>query len=254
MTEMLDAYAQAGFRNVEFFLGHVKDEVKNGRTIADVRQMLDARELKCIGGFECALEAFSDVEARRANHDLIAANARLLQELGGENLVIGTDGPLTPSDDSLCVLARTFGEIAARVAPINLCIEFNWSPLVKSLRTAAQIARMSNAPNVGVLFDPAHYHCTPTKFEQINPENVSFIKHVHVDDMKDKAGELSDCNADRALPGEGHLDLRALLGKIEECGYGGYFSIEMFSAELWNLSAHQAAAKMYQSLLPLCDD
>jgi len=255
LEEMLDAYAAAGFRNVEFALGHVREELKT-KSLGDVKAMLDAREMKCIGGFEGTLEAFGNDEARAKNREFIQDGATLLQGLGGTNLVVGTDGPQKAGEDSLQILARTSGEVAASIenTGVSLCIEFNWSPLVKSLRTAAQIARMSGAPNVGVLFDPAHFHCTPTKFDQINAANVPFIKHVHVDDMNDKPGELSDCNSDRALPGEGILDLRAMFGEIEKFGYDGYFSIEMFSEELWNLSAHEAAAKMYQSLLPLCDD
>ncbi len=153
-------------------------------------------------------------------------------------------------------LAGIFSELAGQIQDtgVNLCIEFNWSPIVKSLRTAAEIARRSGMNNVGVLFDPAHYHCTPTKFDQLNAENIALIKHVHVDDMRDKPGELSNCNSDRALPGKGCLELAALMGQIEKHGYRGYFSIEMFSDELWQMPVTQAAALMYDSLLPLCED
>jgi 4-hydroxyphenylpyruvate dioxygenase len=87
----------------------------------------------------------------------------------------------------------------------------------------------------------------------ITRESVPFIRHVHVDDMRDKPAELSNCNADRVLPGKGHLDLKTLFGAIEGHGYHGYFSIEMFSDELWAMPAEKAARLMYQSLLPLCD-
>jgi 4-hydroxyphenylpyruvate dioxygenase len=104
--------------------------------------------------------------------------------------------------------------------------------------------------NVGVLFDPAHYHCTPTKFDQLTPENVATIRHVHVDDMSDKPGELSNCNSDRALPGKGCLDLKSIFGQLEKYGYKGYFSIEMFSEKLWAMPARKASKIMYDSLLP----
>ncbi len=63
---------------------------------------------------------------------------------------------------------------------------------------------------------------------------------------------MLDCNADRELPGRGHLDLKKIFGAIEKHGYRGYFSIEMFSQELWDLPASKSARRMYQSLLPLC--
>ena len=85
------------------------------------------------------------------------------------------------------------------------------------------------------LFDPAHYHTTPTKFEHLTAETVRWIRHVHLNDMRDKPGELSDCNADRVLPGAGMLDAHALISRLEEHGYTGFFSLEMFNADLWAL-------------------
>jgi len=255
LEESLAAYAAAGFTQVEFVLGPVKEYITGGHSVADVLRLLDGNGLRCIGGFDCGVEAFSEPESRTINRARIRANADLLQELGGTNLVVGTDGPRTPHTDPLGQLAEAMAEVALDIAEtgVNLCIEFNWSPLVKSFRTAAEVARRSDAPNVGVLFDPAHYHCTPSKFEELTLPNIATIKHVHVDDMADKPGELCNCNSDRRLPGEGCLNLKALFDRIEEGGYRGAFSIEMFSEELWNLPVAEAARRMYKSLLTLCD-
>jgi 2-keto-myo-inositol isomerase len=256
LEEALAAYASAGFPSVEFALGHVKDWLQNGRTAADARRLLDRHGLRCIGGFECELECFTPPGQRARNHDRIVANARLLGELGAASLVVGTDGPadLNAHTDPLGAVAESFAAVGARIASlgVTLCLEFNWSPLVKSLRTAVEIARRSGAANVGVVFDPAHYHCTPSKFEQLTAESIPFIRHVHVNDMRDKPGELSHCNADRVLPGDGCLDLHALLNALERHGYRGFFSIEMFTEEYWRMPAAEAARLMYQSLLPYC--
>lgn len=246
LEERLAAYRSAGFAHVEFCLPHVKQ----GHTVADVKRLLDRHQLRCIGGFEGVVTCFGDPRA----NDTVIENARILGELGASVLVVGTDGPADPATepDPIGRIAAVFADLGRKIngTGVTLCIEFNWSPVVKSLRTAVEIAARSGA---GVLFDPAHYHCTPSKFEMITRQSVPFIKHVHVDDMKDKPGELSDCNSDRALPGQGHLDLKAIFGAIERHGYKGYFSIEMFSDELWAMPAEKAARLMYQSLLPLCE-
>jgi len=255
LVECVDAYAAAGFKHVEFPLGDVKTFLGEGHAPADVRRLLDERRVDCIGGWEAAVVSFGSEEERQSNQQQLLDNAQLLAELGGKSMVVGTDGPADgqPCDDPLGALAEGFRQVGDLIAPtgVTLCLEFNWSPVVKSLRTAAEVARRADRPNVGVLFDPAHYHCTPTKFDQLTPENVGLVRHVHVDDMRDKPGELSDCNGDRVLPGEGCLDLGALFGRLEELGYDGYFSIEMFNEELWGLPAREAAARMYQSMLTL---
>jgi len=256
----LAAYHAAGFRYVEFPLSMVREgehPPEGGHSLAGVRDLLRKYEMQCIGGFDCVVECFSPPEQRAQNHARIVDNARFLAGLGGTMMVVGTDGPqeLAAVADPLGDMAGVFARVADRVADtgVTLCIEFNWSPLVKSLRAAAEIARRSGRPNVGVVFDPAHYYCTPTKLDQLTAENVAMIRHVHVDDMRDKPPELSNCNSDRVLPGQGILDLPMLLGRLERHGYEGYFSIELFNEELWAMPAAEAAKLMYDSLLYLCD-
>ena len=256
LEEALAAYAKAGFRNVEFQLGHVKEFLNRGHSVEKARRLLETHDLTCIGGFECALEAFSPPEQRAENHERLRRNAELLAELGATTMIVGTDGPLAPMAKPLEELAGAFCDVEQSISDtgITLCLEFNWSPLVKSLRTAVEVARLCGSPQVGVLFDPAHYHCTPSKFDQINAQSVPFIKHVHVNDMVDKPGELSNCNSDRVLPGAGCLDLKTLFGALEKQGYNGYFSIEMFNEDLWAMPAQRAAQLMFDSLLPLCGE
>jgi 4-hydroxyphenylpyruvate dioxygenase len=256
LEEALAAYHGAGFRNVEVVIGQVREYMKQGHTVRDVRDLLDRYRMRCIGGFDCAVACFAKGERRRENHRRIVANARLLGELGAGTMVVGTDGPEGPggTKDPVGTIAKTFAGLARRIqrTGVTLCIEFNWSPIIKSLRTAAEIARRSGMKNVGVLFDPAHYHCTPTKFDQINAKNVPFVRHVHVDDMADKPAELSNCNSDRVLPGSGCLDLKAVFRALERHGYRGFYSIEMFNERLWAMPAARAAKLMYESLLPFC--
>ena len=252
---VLDAYAEVGFANVEFCLKHIWDYIDAGHSISDARTLLDERKLHCIGGFEIALECFSAKRDRARNHRRILQNAELLAALGGVSLVVGTDGPgQRKSQDPVDAIARVMAEVADAIAhtEVNLLIEFNWSPIVKSFRTAADIARKANRKNVGVLFDPAHYHCTPSKFEQLTKQNVRTIKHVHVNDMRDIPGEFSDSNDDRLLPGKGCLDLVSLFKAIEEGGYNGYFSIEMFDEDLWKMPPRKAARLMHASMEKLC--
>ncbi|HZS88398.1 MAG TPA: sugar phosphate isomerase/epimerase [Chloroflexota bacterium] len=257
LVEALDAYAAAGFRNVEFVLPHVKDWLARGHDVDDVRHLLAARNLRAIGGFEKALECFSAPESRQANYELHLRNARLIHEFGGGTLVVGTDGPAQPVADPLAALdtvAGTLSNLARQIEglDVSIALEFNWGPLIKSLHSAVLVAARVDHPQVGVLFDPAHYHTTPTKFEHLTATTVRWIKHVHLNDMRDKPGDLSNCNSDRVLPGEGILDLEALIATLERYGYNGYFSIEMFNEDLWHLPAAEAARRCYASLIPLC--
>ena len=252
----LSGYRLAGFENIEFALRQLKVQMEDGFNLSQIKRLLAERNLSCIGGFENVIYCFGECEKRQANHQQIVQNANLIAELGGSILVVGTDGPEVEVSDPLGQMSEVVAEVAhsIRDTEVNICIEFNWSPLFKSIRTAAEIAFRSRMPNVGVLFDSAHYYCTPTKFDQLSAQNVSLIKHVHVNDMKDKPAELCHHNRDRVLPGQGCLDLTAIFNQLEQHGYQGYFSIEMFSPRLWDLTTEDAAKEMYDSLVPFCLD
>ncbi len=108
MEEALDAYAAAGFKNVEFVLPLVKGWLAQGHTTDDLRELLADRGLRAIGGFETGVECFSAPESQRANHEIHLTNARLIHDLGGGTLVVGTDGPPQPSVEALDTAGGVF--------------------------------------------------------------------------------------------------------------------------------------------------
>ncbi len=218
----------------------------------EMREILAQNGLRAIGGFESGLECFSSPEAQASNLDLQIANMTLIDGLGGGTIVLGTDGPTVLSVEALAVVANRLQMLADATAGMNVAIalEFNWGPLVKSIASARRVCELTDRERVGILFDPAHYHCTVSNFEDLTAETVRWINHVHINDMADKPDELSDCNADRVPPGKGILDLASLIGRLEKHGYAGSYSIEMFNEDLWSQSASIAAARCYQSLVP----
>jgi 2-keto-myo-inositol isomerase len=255
LEEALDAYAAAGFRNVEPHLHLVKDWLDDGHTVEQTRELFESRGLRFIASSELEVICFGSPDARLPNLRANAANARLIQELGGNKMIVGTDGPEQVSIEALDAIAYALLDLAKSIEglEVDIAVEFNWSPVVRSLPSAVRVAEKAGHPRVGVLFDPAHYHVTPTKLSDINADSVRWIKHVHLDDMPDKPADLTHRDFDRVLPGEGVLDLREIIATLERNGYGGFFSIELFNADLWRLPAKEAARRCYERLLLLCD-
>lgn len=255
LEEALDAYTAAGFRNVEPHLNLVKDWLDDGHTVEQTRELFESRDLRVVASSQLEVACFGSPDARISNLKANAANAELIRELGADKMIVGTDGPEQISLKELDAVARSMWNLAEFTEDlgVDIAIEFNWSPIVKSLRSAVRVSEIADHPRVGVLFDPAHYHVTPTKLSDINEDSVRWIKHVHINDMPDIPADLTHRDFDRVLPGEGVLDLPEIISALERNGYEGYFSIEMFSAELWELPAEEAARRCYESLLPLCE-
>lgn len=254
LEELCRAYAAAGFERVEFPLPMLKQWMKeHGKKAADVKKLLEQHKLRCVGGFEAGVLAFSNDSAKvKENHDLTIANCQLLADLGGGILVIGSDAPEKKDVAGLKQLGQTLRGLAEKIpASVSLALEFNWSAIAKSLKGAYLAVEAANHPRVGIVFDPAHAYCTASKTEDLTPAVIGKIIHVHVDDMRDKPGDLSDCNGDRLLPGEGCLDLVGMFRRLEQAGYRGLFSIELFNADLWKLPTEDCAKRCYAAMQQL---
>ena len=255
LEEVAAACASAGFRTIEVPLNQLHPELKQGMSPAQARAIIEGHGLRVTGGFNLNLIGLGQPAERATNHDEHVKNAELIAALGGTMMVVGTDYINWPAakdePDVIGKMAAAAKNVADRIRPlgITLAIEFNWG-MVKTLHAIIEIAKRSGAPNVGVLFDPAHYHSTPTKTEHINADTIGWIKHVHVDNMPATPAETTDCNTARLLPDDprGCYDLVELFGRFERLGYRGQYAIEMFNDELWALPPAEAAKRMFDAM------
>ncbi|TCJ19737.1 sugar phosphate isomerase/epimerase [Rubrobacter taiwanensis] len=256
LEEALDAYAAAGFRNVEPHLNLIRAWLDDGHTVGETRQLFESRGLRVVASSQLEIICFGSPDARMPNLRANVENARLIRALGADKMIVGTDGPEQNSVGALGAVADAVRNLAeaTEATGVEIAVEFNWSPIIRSLQSAVRVAEMADHPRVGVLFDTAHYHVTPTKLADINEDSVRYIKHVHLNDMPDRPADLTHRDFDRVLPGEGVLDLPEIISALERNGYSGFFSIELFNAQLWRLPAKEAAKRCYESLLPLCEE
>lgn len=256
LEEALEAYAAAGFTSAEVYLSLIKAYLDDGHTVEQTRELFDSYGIRFVGGNEAMpVECFHSPDVLLPSLRAHAGNLRLIHDLGGSKMVVGTDGPEQMSVESLDHIARALRRLANATEgmEVDIAVEFNASPVVKSLPSAVRVSEMADHPRVGVLFDTAHYHVTTTKLSDINADSVKRIKHVHINDMPDTPSDLTHRDFDRVLPGEGVLDLPAIISALEDNGYSGYFSVELFNSELWQLPVEKAARRCYESVAPLCE-
>jgi sugar phosphate isomerase/epimerase len=84
-------------------------------------------------------------------------------------------------------------------------------------------------PEVGIVFDTWHLWDTPDVLEHIQRHARRFPA-VHINDWRDPTRGWDD----RALPGDGVIDLPAVFGALEAGGYAGdWYDLEIFSTETY---------------------
>jgi sugar phosphate isomerase/epimerase len=98
-----------------------------------------------------------------------------------------------------------------------------WS-IVHTLGEAADLIDEAGSPALGIQFDTWHLWNTPSLLDEI-AEHAHRFAGVHVDDWREPTRGW----ADRVLPGDGVIDLPAILGALDRAGWDGFYDVEIFS-------------------------
>jgi len=109
-------------------------------------------------------------------------------------------------------------ELAGRLAVTILLEPLNRyeCDYINRLADVAAIAAEIGAPNLKLLADTFHMNIEEPDIAASLKAAGRLLGHVH----------LADTN--RQAPGHGHLDIPAILSALDEMGYQGYLSFEVF--------------------------
>ena len=174
-----------------------------------------------------------DPEERIAS---LCASVRRLAAFDPETVLCLT-GPVGERDpqearrivvDGLREVARTGAEVGVRVAlePIHASARDDFT-MVDNLPDTVELLEEVGEP-MGILFDTWHLWDTPDVLDHIRAHAHRFPA-VHVNDWRDPTRGWDD----RALPGEGIMDLPAIFGALEAGGFDGWYELEIFSTETY---------------------
>jgi 4-hydroxyphenylpyruvate dioxygenase len=239
-AESLKEFAAAECRAVEIWLTALEDYL-GSHSAADVRRLLEERQLVVAATSQQGGVLSSQGEARRAAWELLQRRLHLTNELAGKTLVMACDvsGPLVEQDlervrVSLVQVAQTAAQHAVRVA-----IEFQArSALGNNLQTAAALVSEVASPYLGLCFDAFHYYVGPSKPDDLGLLTRDNLFHVQLCDLADVPREFAT-DAQRILPGEGDIPLQPVIARLAEIGYEGYVSIELMNPRIWQIPPRQ---------------
>ncbi len=107
---------------------------------------------------------------------------------------------------------------------------------------------LSLAKNAGIplVLDTFHLAVSGADIEQIAAIPSEMIGLVHLSDALMPAGEAALTDADRVLPGEGHLPLGDLLAAISRTSYRGPLSVEVFHPKYASADPGEVAKDAYR--------
>ncbi|MGQ0551314.1 MAG: sugar phosphate isomerase/epimerase family protein [Armatimonadota bacterium] len=256
------AAAQAGYQFVELRDSKIARYLSAGRSLASLRGLLrqtgvaalsvnalEDSTLRDGGSFEEVLgrcrTLFEWAEALDCPY--IVAVPSFLPAVASPSTPSGAPRSAGPSEievrrRSADALRRIVA--AAQGFGVRLGFEFLGfsSCSVSTLRAARGIVEDVGDPRVGLVIDAFHFYIGGSRPEDLDGIDPSRIFIVHLDDAPggEPAG-LTD--AQRLLPGEGVIPLRALIDRLQAAGYTGAYSLELFRPEYWTWDPMELARR-----------
>lgn len=125
-------------------------------------------------------------------------------------------------------------------AGVEVALEFVGHPqcTINTFEQAYQIVEQVDRHNIGVVFDCFHFYAMNSNIQFLETIDASKISILHVDDTEDyRPGMLTD--EDRVWPGEGVIPLQTYFKILQQRGFNGVASIELFRPAYYQLPAEQ---------------
>lgn len=238
----LEDFAGAGCQAVEVWLTKLETYLESHK-LDDVRYWLEKTRLSLpVASYQGGLLA-SQGEARREAWELFRRRLDLCRELNIDTIVVACDipGPLDQQtiervQVSLTQVAQEAGQRSLRAA-----LEFQAnSAFGNNLQTAAALVADVGSPHLGLCLDAFHWHIGPSKTEDLGYLTADNLFHVQLCDLADTPRELAR-DTDRILPGDGDINLTAIIAHLKTINYRGCLSIELMNPKLWQIPALQLA-------------
>lgn len=164
---------------------------------------------------------------KRINHTLSCID--LAAEWGVPHLSIQPGGPLdgAKEDWALDVFEEAILELGEHAARRNVTVMIEPEPelLIETSGQFLKFMERISSPHIALNFDIGHLYCAGEDPVQLVRQLAPFTRHYHLEDISDSRIHH------HLVPGEGAIDIRAVLTEIAKTDYDGFITIELYPYE-----------------------
>jgi sugar phosphate isomerase/epimerase len=121
---------------------------------------------------------------------------------------------------------ESLGELCDLAAAVGLCVSLEfltWTP-ASNLQQAADICRRVNRQNCGLMIDTLHFHRSRVALDELDELPAEILHFAHVCDAPSeipsaREGLIQTAREARLYPGEGAIDVTAILDRLSDVVY-----------------------------------
>jgi len=256
----LAAIRAAGFTQVMI---SAKDLATHAEGIPAAIEAVRASGLKVTG-----FQVLRDFEGLSGNlHDYKIGVAKSMLEMCaalGSRVLLVCSSTSTHATGDPDVLARDLRKLAMLALPLGIRVAYeglSWGRHVNEFTQAWDIVCRADFPNLGLGFDSFHVFATKTPLDMIDlldPEKIFLVQLADFmwNEIRSVEERITTARTFRVFPGEGaHSEaVAALVTQLDQIGYGGDYSFEVFNDDYQQMPLATVADRAYRSALWLGED
>ena len=237
-VETVESLSEIGYDGVELLLGgpHLHPDDTDEEDVAAVADALDdaGLEISNCNAFMVSAEDFQhpsyveeDPEYREQRVEYTRGALELADAFGADSISVQPGGPI-PEGKSREWGMETFAESLRSVVPtaedlgVDVLVEPEPDLLIETTDHFLDFVDRIDSDAVGCNFDAGHLFCVgedpAAAVETLEPHT----EHYHVEDIP------ADRTHEHTQLGEGAMDVDAFLGAVEESGYDGFVTVELY--------------------------
>jgi sugar phosphate isomerase/epimerase len=235
LGQAVEAYARHGFRAMSVR----REKLAEMGASAAAKVIADAG-LEVIGLSGPAAMTASDPAERRRQ---LEENQRAIDDAAGvgAGFIVVIGGPLTPGTRDMEASRQRMADMMAELIPyarergVKLGLE-PLTPMVAGENSCVNTMQCANdmcealGDGVGLIVDLWHVWWDPNLRAELARAGGDNLLGFHICDWR---VPLTDRFQDRAMMGDGLIDIPQIEGWMREAGFAGWNEIEIFSAEDW---------------------
>jgi sugar phosphate isomerase/epimerase len=194
--------------------------------------------------------------------DIAKAMLRMCHALGSRVLLMCSSTSTNASGDPE-VLVRDLSKLATLAVPLGIRIAYealSWGRHVNEFPQAWEIVASADRANLGLALDSFHMLATQTglgDLDLVDPKKIFLVQLADFmfRELPSREERIDTARHFRVFPGEGvhGADVAELVRRVDDMGYRGDYSFEVFNDDYVQLPAPLVVARARQAVKRLTD-
>jgi 2-keto-myo-inositol isomerase len=229
LKDQIRIAAEAGYEGIEIWVKDVDAYLEDGGSLKELRSYTENAGIQLVNAIAFWTWTDADDAQRKQGFEQAKREMELLAELGCSAAAAPPFGNVDRVE--LDTIAANFAKLAelARAIGIEPYLEF-WGRAKKlsRLSEAVYVAMESGVKDAKLLLDPFHMYTGGSAIDGISVLSGQRIGIVHVNDYPALPGREVIADKDRVFPGDGILPSGHIAALLNDAGYRGFLSLELF--------------------------